>query len=475
MAVSKCPRCDEEVSLPVGASAAAEVECPLCQEAFQLSEILDRLPPTLKVLHDPEAFTEDQIEDADDEDFVAGFAESSENEGDDFQLAPASDSDRGGFDFSGGGGGGGTATAIAPSTSSVKSTPARKKKKKSPVAEMGWAVPASVRGVAPAEAASGMSRNDTNASNGPNTTNVASSEVPPVNGGSSFDLGEAFNNSAAGQNGNSNNGNSNNGDTTTTANTASSTNPADPFGPPGSEDPFAVPASSENGTDTPAVEPPSDPLAIGEISIDNPLAIDVPSPIEPTETPEEPEDPLAEPVQENVGFKEAGESAAADVDDAAALASDALAAWDAGEKSVRDGADLYKAMTEFAITASRAKPASDSVVKDVLTRLVASEKSLEMVDKFASYWISRDDKNKGIVLAGFVDDVVEGDGMFVSKISAGESVITVVSKFNPGELFAGGQKGLILGAIVDDPAAQIDGYTGPDQRVVWGSHGVTAE
>lgn len=55
MTVVPCPKCSESVSLPTGASPQAEVECPLCQESYELSEALAAAPPTLKVLNDPGA------------------------------------------------------------------------------------------------------------------------------------------------------------------------------------------------------------------------------------------------------------------------------------------------------------------------------------------------------------------------------------------------------------------------------------
>ena len=40
MAVSKCPACREEVLVPAEASPAAQVQCPLCQEEYELSTAL---------------------------------------------------------------------------------------------------------------------------------------------------------------------------------------------------------------------------------------------------------------------------------------------------------------------------------------------------------------------------------------------------------------------------------------------------
>jgi hypothetical protein len=55
MSTPVCPRCQEEVSLPHGASPRALVECPLCLEQYPLSEALRGSPPLLKVIDDPDA------------------------------------------------------------------------------------------------------------------------------------------------------------------------------------------------------------------------------------------------------------------------------------------------------------------------------------------------------------------------------------------------------------------------------------
>lgn len=55
MSQPACPRCQEEVSLPLGASRQALVECPFCLERYTLDEVLKGVPPTLTVIDDPEA------------------------------------------------------------------------------------------------------------------------------------------------------------------------------------------------------------------------------------------------------------------------------------------------------------------------------------------------------------------------------------------------------------------------------------
>lgn len=50
MSFAACPRCKDEISVPLGVRPSARVRCPLCREEMLLSEVLDRLPPMLEVL-----------------------------------------------------------------------------------------------------------------------------------------------------------------------------------------------------------------------------------------------------------------------------------------------------------------------------------------------------------------------------------------------------------------------------------------
>lgn len=55
MTIIACPRCADSVVLPLRASQRATVRCPLCQEEFPLAEVLDKMPPELIVVDDPDA------------------------------------------------------------------------------------------------------------------------------------------------------------------------------------------------------------------------------------------------------------------------------------------------------------------------------------------------------------------------------------------------------------------------------------
>lgn len=47
LAVARCPKCQEPVTVPEGVAAEAAVRCPLCQDEYPLSKALAGLPPAL--------------------------------------------------------------------------------------------------------------------------------------------------------------------------------------------------------------------------------------------------------------------------------------------------------------------------------------------------------------------------------------------------------------------------------------------
>lgn len=53
MIISSCPSCHEPVTVPNGASTSARVRCPLCSDEFLLAVVLEKLPPLLVVLDAP--------------------------------------------------------------------------------------------------------------------------------------------------------------------------------------------------------------------------------------------------------------------------------------------------------------------------------------------------------------------------------------------------------------------------------------
>ena len=52
MSISSCPRCAQQVTLPMGISTSARVRCPLCRAEYALADALVNMPPILEVIGD---------------------------------------------------------------------------------------------------------------------------------------------------------------------------------------------------------------------------------------------------------------------------------------------------------------------------------------------------------------------------------------------------------------------------------------
>lgn len=101
MSLVQCAKCGEEVFLPAGASPQATVRCPFCSEEFELSEILNLMPPSLTIVNDPNSgFATSETESAD-----AGFSFGG--------MDDSGPSDTPAFDATSSSGGGGGATTLA--------------------------------------------------------------------------------------------------------------------------------------------------------------------------------------------------------------------------------------------------------------------------------------------------------------------------------------------------------------------------
>src|SRR4051812_12886127 len=58
MSISSCPRCSQQITLPIGISNSAKVRCPICRAQYSLADALVNMPPLLEVVDDgsePEA------------------------------------------------------------------------------------------------------------------------------------------------------------------------------------------------------------------------------------------------------------------------------------------------------------------------------------------------------------------------------------------------------------------------------------
>lgn len=52
MSISSCPRCSQQITLPIGISNSAKVRCPICRAQYSLADALVNMPPLLEVVAD---------------------------------------------------------------------------------------------------------------------------------------------------------------------------------------------------------------------------------------------------------------------------------------------------------------------------------------------------------------------------------------------------------------------------------------
>ncbi len=129
MNTAACPQCHDEVTIPPNAPRSAQVRCPWCREEFELSAVLDALPPMLEIVSTSHRF-------AASDDTDEGFALAG---GEDFAASEPSGANAHApaFDFAGGGGTASAApTTARPRAAKVATSGRPKRKEKSVVAEM---------------------------------------------------------------------------------------------------------------------------------------------------------------------------------------------------------------------------------------------------------------------------------------------------------------------------------------------------
>jgi hypothetical protein len=524
MTTSACPKCRDEVTLPPGAPRGAQVRCPWCREEFELSEVLDRMPPMLEIVRSPYTAGEERREfpsEAVDEEFRIA--------GDNGRTSP------GGFDFSGGG----AATAaptVAPRPRTKTATAARpRRKEKSAVAEIVKVVLGGVVGLVLAQLIlwwlpGDLSRDVVEL--GPTVGEYVPWIVPEKYrarsssaGGVEEESSRAQENAAGGGHLVAGNGRS--------RDTAGGLSPGPVGGPPAGAGrtlpplDFGKPEAEEDPLPTPGGDAPADPLEIPEpdlslnpgagISLD-PLTLapsqsapveppknpfDKPPPTEPSPTPEpggppapvEPSSPTPEKTTEPppaldkapaeadadvfVGVSDAPMYVKNEVDAALAKASAAQEAVRAAEGGDAAAAEqqFYTALTELAEKLTYAD-GNDPKIDDAAQQakdLVAQGNPRERAKLLMAHGPARlgakkeDRPNDGIVLFGRIQAVEKKGPLFETRLEMpGAAVIPLFSKSDPQ--LDTGTTVIVLGTLVDQPARRLAGYEGGLPSVVWMSH-----
>ncbi len=465
MTVVSCPRCHDEVSLPVGAPGSARVRCPLCSEEYVLAEALRSVPPTLELLDtvsgDSSIWSDGSGRRQREEEAAERAADSGEFAGL-MEMEPAQE-DRAGepeggedspgsaFAFGGGAANSGTATATRPVT-----RPRAKKKKANPVLaflpvvlgglialplaqlvlwwlpggyqrdpfELGPKVGPYIPFLVPANLRGG-------AGNG-----AADPVEPPV-------VANRGGNRNGGNRNNTNNGGGNNGGRSLPLPGGVDDTPGTGGDIPGTGGDVPGTGGDTPGTggDVPGTSGEPEP-AIGLKD-------------RPTFTSDE------------LGGKLLAAHAANEEFDA-----------DDGALSQAESRAYFETLCELAEAVTLVDPEGPQLqsrrqaVRDLLASFQDHEGKLEKLGTWGAGWLgSKQRTSSGVFLTGTVKQVEPIGGLFRTEIELlgrATTTVDVITEKKPGAGVDPGSQVALLGRVLDAPAEEINGYEGSAARAVWG-------
>ncbi|MCI0358934.1 MAG: hypothetical protein L0211_10685 [Planctomycetaceae bacterium] len=478
MNIVRCPRCLDDVTVPLRASPKALVRCPLCLEEYLLREALGGLPPELVVLDGSEAAEEPAL-------VGAGVAEAEFEGGDDYRLSGGSFGAA--LDSSAPGG------AVAAPRPVVKGARQEKREKNAvvellkivlgglvgltlgyfvllwgfsmDVLDLGpkmapyapWIVPAKFRG-------------------GPSQTTTASVDT---SGDSTPNGGQA-----SGKNGN-----------------GKRTRPREPQvmepvddgvrGSSASEPAStADPSAADGGLGGITVEPGLKPILLTEPDL-GPLLPEVnPKPSSPAAKPQPETSPKAKTKPKTkpkpkTEPKPEPDPEPAPLPTADDLTSAVLAASETYTKvneatgqpvEVRRQLfiEFYNSASDAGRIISHLEADSPELAEQAATLKTALAGLAEQPGKVSALKSLTDlnlpqrKHDEGVLLAGAVQEFAPAGTLFACKFQAGKSLTetTVVSATDPQETYKSGDELLLVGRVVEDPAKNLPGYEGDAERVV---------
>jgi hypothetical protein len=508
MAIAQCPRCSDDVSLP-DASAQATVSCPLCQEEFTLNEILDKMPPALVVITDPNPPIAAAATKVKESARIGGGFDFDDDDGDSggFKLAPEEPSGAG-FAFD---------EAAAPQKSGGSaSRPRPKKKSKNPMFEMvkvilgglialplaqlilWWAVPGgrdpvnigpSISKLAPfivpekfhdpslkAAAAGGT---DNNAPNG--------EENDPARGtgGGSF-AGVDTDNAPSGAfapGGALNGGGNNPIGNVPTGNTPTGNIPTGNT-PTGNTDPGAGDLTAGIGLDNPlsGVGEPENPLDPDNALIELPDEGDVPDPFAVGENTTGLPTPVQPAGGQLSGVKNGPEYAPQHLTDAVVsmvAKHRAMAAAEAPTQPMKIA--FYVSVAELSgVVALLDMEDSENAAATKSLRTVAAEfftpEILPILRGGGKGWLTHEERSTdGVALCGKVKTFSKSGKLFETVIElAIDNEVTVVSAIHPQDFVSVGKDAIVMARIVKDPSKNIVNYKGDEAEAVFAGMFISA-
>jgi hypothetical protein len=496
MTIVACPKCADLVALPDRASRRATVRCPLCQEQFLLREVLDKLPPALMVVDDPEVADAAPAGEAAPEEWVRPAFPDAEGAG----FAPLSIE---------------TEAARAPATGVPRGrrpAPRAKRKPKNPVMEgvkivLGgvaglaiaqiilwwvgssqawpkqradmfelapkvarfapWIVPDRYRGAPSTGDAVGASEDDAGAvamgsSNDSQPQGLPQRTFVDPNADSRADEAAKTEPAKAKKPGRS-----------TTKKTPQAAGMDDGL----ANGPGGIGASEKLDVDLGQVpESNDDPLADMDLDLDLETTGDRPV-ADPEVTPVmEPEsEPAVEPKPAAEPLPNAPRTTAAELRTAVEEAQTVVEALKAApEADVRPLLrQAYVALAKVGETAAFRSPSDTAELQsadDLLKTLIAEEARLDTLSKAAGVWLKTSTRdNNGVLLVGTVKEVRQQGGYRVTElvIPGRDGTVAVYRGGEDGDAYPSDTRLVVLGAIITSPGKDLVGYEGDGDPVVW--------
>jgi hypothetical protein len=484
MNIVRCPRCMDDVTVPLRASPKALVRCPLCLEEYLLSEALDGLPPALVVLDGSEMADEPALAGAGVARAEAGRAEY--GGGDEYRLTG------GAFDAALDASGPGA--AVGAPRPVVKGAARPKKKEKSALVELVKIVLGGLVGLTLGYFALlwgfGMDVLDL----GPKITPYAPWIVPAKFQGKPAEGSTASTSGAAGMdtsgdstpqrndNGNGNGKRRKNGEQKPMESIGGGVAPSSATKP----DVPADPPANEGGPGGIAVEPDLKPIPLPEPDL-GPLLPEVnpkPAKPEPTEKPEP--KPVEKPAPKPEPEPEAKPLPTADD-----LTKGVLAAVE-GYTKVSESAgqppeirkqlytEMYLAASDVGRIVSQLDASSADLTEQIdtlktfLNGIAVQPGKVSALKSLTDINLPQRKHDEGVLVAGVVQDFASAGSLFACKFQAGKSLTetTIVSATNPQVAYKAGDELLVIGRVVDDPMKNLPGYEGDAERVVLLGYGV---
>ncbi len=241
------------------------------------------------------------------------------------------------------------------------------------------------------------------------------------------------------------------------------------------------PPESSGGSDRPSDE--SDRPESAPKPEDLPSTAVTPPSLEPNASSRttEPADPaVTEKTQVVSRVRGAPQFSTTDLRQAFDTALQASISWDSAENADQQQTDaFYTACAQLGETITYMVPTHDPAERDLVSSVrefflgfQQTPKKLAAIGNRSVQWLDQSDRStQGVVLFGTVRQKRMAGKLHVTELALAaidQRTVLVASHIDPGPFYQDGDRVLMLGTIVPDPATQLLGYEGNESMVVLG-------